>query len=89
MQQNRCIKQAKLTKPSETKLQKKIAEDLLNLAGIDVTEDRKTALAVAIEAECDAMGHAMMLSGTATLKGTPEEIKTMLTGEKKNRDDQR
>ena len=48
-----------------------------------MTEDRKTALAVAIEAECDAMGHAMMLSGTATLKGTPEEIKTMLTEEKK------
>ena len=76
-------KTGEIDKAERNKSAKKIAEDLLNLAGIDVTEDRKTALAVAIEAECDAMGQAMMLSGTATLKGTPEEIKTMLTEEKK------
>lgn len=76
-------KTGEIDKAERNKTAKKIAEDLLNLAGIDVTEDRKTALAVAIEAECDAMGHAMMISGTATLKGTPEEIKTMLTEEKK------
>lgn len=65
-------KTGEIDKAERNKTAKKIAEDLLNLAGIEVTEDRKTALAVAIEAECDAMGHAMMLSGTATLKGTPE-----------------
>ena len=48
--------------------------------GIEVTEDRKTALAVAIEAECDAMGHTMQLSGTATVTGTPEEILKLMDG---------
>ncbi len=37
-------------------------------------EDRKTALAVAIEAECDAMGHGMELSGVAIVSGTAEEM---------------
>lgn len=36
---------------------KQIAGDLLALAGIEVTDDRKTAIAVLLEAECDAMGH--------------------------------
>ena len=49
-------KTGEIDKAERNKTAKKIAEDLLNLAGIDVTEDRKTALAVAIEAECDAMG---------------------------------
>ena len=38
---------------------KEIAEDLLRLAGIAVTEDRKAAIAVLLEAECDIMGHAL------------------------------
>lgn len=41
---------------------KRIAGDLLTLAGIEVTEDRKTAIAVLLEAECDAMGHHMELA---------------------------
>lgn len=71
-------KTGEIDKAERNKTAKKIAEDLLNLAGIEVTEDRKTALAVAIEAECDAMGHTMQLSGTATVTGTPEEIRKVL-----------
>lgn len=46
---------------------KQIAGDLLALAGIEVTEDRKTAIAVLLEAECDAMGHHL-----ETVEGIPE-----------------
>lgn len=73
-------KTGEIDKAERNKTAKKIAEDLLNLAGIEVTEDRKTALAVAIEAECDAMGHTMQLSGTATVTGTPEEILKLMDG---------
>ena len=71
-------KTGEIDKAERNQTAKQIAEDLLKLAGIEVTEDRKTALAVAIEAECDAMGHTMQLSGTATVTGTPEEIRKVL-----------
>lgn len=67
-------KTGEIGKEERNKTAKEIAEDLLKLAGIEVTEDRKTALAVAIEAECDAMGHGMALSGVATVSGTAEEM---------------
>lgn len=67
-------KTGEIDKDERNKTAKEIAEDLLKLAGIEVTEDRKTALAVAIEAECDAMGHGMELSGVATVSGTAEEM---------------
>lgn len=41
---------------------KEIAESLLELAGIAVTDDRKAAIAVLLEAECDAMGHALVVN---------------------------
>ena len=67
-------KTGEIGKEERNRAAKAIAEDLLKLAGIEVTEDRKAALAVAIEAECDAMGHGTALSGVATVTGTPEEI---------------
>ena len=73
-------KTGEIDKAERNQTAKQIAEDLLKLAGIEVTEDRKTALAVAIEAECDAMGHTMQLSGTATVTGTPEEILKLMDG---------
>ena len=72
-------KTGEIDKAERNKAAKEIAEELLKLAGIEVTEDRKTALAVAIEAECDAMGHTMQLSGTATVTGTEEEIRALLS----------
>lgn len=47
---------------------KQIAQELLEMAGIEVTDDRKTAIAVLLEAECDTMGHHLnldVLGGTA------------------------
>lgn len=40
---------------------KEIAASLLELAGIEVTDDRKAAIAVLLEAECDVMGHALVV----------------------------
>lgn len=67
-------KTGEISKEERNKTAKEIAEELLKLAGIEVTEDRKTALAVAIEAECDAMGHGLTLTGEATASGTAEEM---------------
>lgn len=71
-------KTGEIGKEERNRAAKAIAEDLLKLAGIEVTEDRKAALAVAIEAECDAMGHGAALSGVATVTGTPEEIRRLM-----------
>lgn len=43
---------------------KEIAEELLTLAGIEVTQDRKAAIAVLLEAECDMMGHMIPIEDT-------------------------
>lgn len=55
---------------------KEIAESLLELAGIGVTEDRKAAIAVLLEAECDMMGHALVVD--TVLEEKIEEAKVDL-----------
>lgn len=49
---------------------KQIAQELLEMAGIEVTDDRRTAIAVLLEAECDTMGHRL---GLEALGGTEDE----------------
>lgn len=71
------MKTGEIGKEERNKKAKEIAAELLEMAGIEVTEDRMTALAVAIEAECDAMGHALDVSTTATVTGTPEEVREL------------
>lgn len=53
-----------ITKAERNAKAKEIAEDLLRMAGIEVTDDRKAAIAVLLEAECDAMGHSIKASAT-------------------------
>ena len=71
------MKTGEISREERNRRAKEIAAELLELAGIEVTEEHMTALAVAIEAECDAMGHALDVSGTATVTGTPEEVKEL------------
>ena len=59
---------------------KEIAEDLLRMAGIEVTEDRKAAIAVLLEAECDAMGHSIEASATLEEVLAPGQDSAKLAG---------
>lgn len=56
---------------------KEIAEDLLRMAGIEVTDDRKAAIAVLLEAECDAMGHS--IKARMTLEEAVDRVVDELT----------
>lgn len=73
------MKTGEISREERNRRAKEIAAGLLELAGIEVTEEHMTALAVAIEAECDAMGHALDVSttATATVTGTPEEVREL------------
>lgn len=73
------MKTGEISREERNRRAKEIAAELLELAGIEVTEEHMTALAVAIEAECDAMGHALDVSttATATVTGTPEEVREL------------
>lgn len=59
---------------------KEIAEDLLRMAGIEVTDDRKAAIAVLLEAECDAMGHSIKASATLEEVLVPGQDSAKLAG---------
>ena len=73
------MKTGEISREERNRRAKEIAAELLELAGIEVTEEHMTALAVAIEAECDAMGHVLDVSttATATVTGTPEEVRKL------------
>lgn len=58
---------------------KEIAENLLELAGIDVTEDRKAAIAVLLEAECDVMGHALVVNTVLEEKNAEAKVDLEVT----------
>ena len=58
---------------------KEIAASLLELAGIEVTDDRKAAIAVLLEAECDVMGHALVVDTVLEEKITEAKVDLEVT----------